>query len=614
MKQRQQSSTSYPVTFLMVDSSDHITGKTGLTPTVTVSKNGSAFGSPSGAVSEIGSGWYALAGNATDRATLGDLLIHATATGADPVDDRYCIVPWDPFNATSLGLSNLDAAVSTRSTYAGGDTSGVTTLLARIIGTLATGTHTPQTGDAFARLGAPAGASVSADVAAIKTDTGTTIPGRLPTALTAGGNIKADILAISGDTGAADGAESFFDGSGYIGLSNIIGTVMSVAGDVQGNVDGTVGGVTAPVTAGTVSDKTGYALTSAYDAAKTAATQTSVDDVPTNSELATALGTADDAVIAAIAALNNLSSAQVQSAATAALNAYDPPTNAEMEARTLVAASYFDPAADTVARVTLTDTVTTLTNMPAAAPTAAANADAVWDELLVGHAGVGSAGAALTAASAGGDPSVLADAVWDEALSGHVIVGSAGAGLAAAGSAGDPWSTTLPGAYTGNQAGAILDGIRDVTDAIDTSAVIVAASNDAGVLTVIQAVTFNVTVSGLTISATWAKLYWTLKESIYDDDDQAILQLVESNPGAGTDGLLYLDSAEIVLPITVADGTLTVNQAAGTVVIAVTDNATALLSAASELVWDIKTKDAAGATVQNTTGTASITRAITQTI
>ena len=44
----------------------------------------------------------------------------------------------------------------------------------------------PQTGDAFARLGAPAGASVSADVASIKTDTGTTIPGRLPTSLVSG--------------------------------------------------------------------------------------------------------------------------------------------------------------------------------------------------------------------------------------------------------------------------------------------------------------------------------------------------------------------------------------------------------------------------------------------
>ena len=81
-------------------------------------------------------------------------------------------------------------------------------------------------------------------------------------------------------------------------------------------------------------------LTSAYDAAKTAATQTSVDDLPTNSELATALASADDATLAAISGLNNLSSAQAQSAAAAALTAYDPPTNAEMVARTLLAADY----------------------------------------------------------------------------------------------------------------------------------------------------------------------------------------------------------------------------------------------------------------------------------
>jgi hypothetical protein len=81
-------------------------------------------------------------------------------------------------------------------------------------------------------------------------------------------------------------------------------------------------------------------LTVAYDAAKTAATQTSVNDLPTNAELATALAGADDTVLAAVAALNNLSSAQAQSAAAAALTAYDPPTNAEMVARTLLAADY----------------------------------------------------------------------------------------------------------------------------------------------------------------------------------------------------------------------------------------------------------------------------------
>lgn len=44
------------------------------------------------------------------------------------------------------------------------------------------------------------------------------------------------------------------------------------------------------------------------------ASQTSVDDVPTNAELATALAGADDDVLAAIAALNNLSQADVRTA------------------------------------------------------------------------------------------------------------------------------------------------------------------------------------------------------------------------------------------------------------------------------------------------------------
>ena len=104
MKLRKQASTSYPITFLMVDSADHITGKTGLTPVVTISKNGAAFEAPAGAVTEVGNGWYALAGDAADRDTLGDLLIHAAAAGADPVDDRYLVVPWDPFDTNSLGL------------------------------------------------------------------------------------------------------------------------------------------------------------------------------------------------------------------------------------------------------------------------------------------------------------------------------------------------------------------------------------------------------------------------------------------------------------------------------------------------------------------------------
>ena len=80
--------------------------------------------------------------------------------------------------------------------------------------------------------------------------------------------------------------------------------------------------------------------------------------------------------------LNNLSSADVNAACDTALADYDGPTNAEMEARTLVAANYFDPAADTVAHVTLVDTTTTNTDMRGTDSAATASALATHDGKL----------------------------------------------------------------------------------------------------------------------------------------------------------------------------------------------------------------------------------------
>lgn len=60
------------------------------------------------------------------------------------------------------------------------------------------------------------------------------------------------------------------------------------------------------------------------------------------------------------------------------------------------------------------------------------------------------------APSGGSTPAEIADAVWDELLAGHADAGSAGAALSAAGSAGDPWSTPLPGAYGAGTAGNII--------------------------------------------------------------------------------------------------------------------------------------------------------------
>ncbi len=102
-----QGSTTHACMFLLVSSTDHIAPVLAATPTVTISKDGGAFAVPVGAVTEVGSGWYKLAANATDRDTVGELVIHATATGADPTDAKYVVIPTDPYNATSGGIANV---------------------------------------------------------------------------------------------------------------------------------------------------------------------------------------------------------------------------------------------------------------------------------------------------------------------------------------------------------------------------------------------------------------------------------------------------------------------------------------------------------------------------
>lgn len=79
-------STPYNLMVLMIDATTHVYGKTGLTLTITLSKNAGAFLPITPAVTEKGSGWYNIALTATDTNTLGDLALHIEATGADPLD------------------------------------------------------------------------------------------------------------------------------------------------------------------------------------------------------------------------------------------------------------------------------------------------------------------------------------------------------------------------------------------------------------------------------------------------------------------------------------------------------------------------------------------------
>lgn len=75
---------------------------------------------------------------------------------------------------------------------------------------------------------------------------------------------------------------------------------------------------------------------------------------------------------------------------------------------------------------------------------------ALW---VVGRAGIENLDAAITSRPTA---AAAADAVWDEAIADHLTTGSTGAKLNAAASAGDPWATALPGGYASGTAGARL--------------------------------------------------------------------------------------------------------------------------------------------------------------
>jgi hypothetical protein len=223
----------------------------------------------------------------------------------------------------------------------------------------------PQTGDSFARLGAPAGASVSADVAAVKAETA---------------SIVADTNELQTDWANGGRLDLILD-----------------ARASQTSVD-------------TIDDLLDTEV---------AALTTELAKVPKSDGTAT---------------WNATALASIQSEANDALVAYDPPTKAELDAA-VANVSVDEIQATALADLFNTDSLTTY---------ASAVAGSVVKE-IADNAG----GAALTEAG-------IADAVWDELIAGHAGVGSTGAALSAAGSAGDPWSTALPGAYGAGTAGKII--------------------------------------------------------------------------------------------------------------------------------------------------------------
>lgn len=114
----------------------------------------------------------------------------------------------------------------------------INTLLSRIIGTLATGTHNPQSGDAYARLGAPAGASVSADIAENQTDLNTLLSRLVGTILSGNHNAQSgdSYPIVSSGTFGNEAIKTLLDAvAGY--LDTEIQSIIDALATAQNDLD-----------------------------------------------------------------------------------------------------------------------------------------------------------------------------------------------------------------------------------------------------------------------------------------------------------------------------------------------------------------------------------------
>jgi len=362
-----------------LDDADGKTAETGLTiaqSDIQISKAGGAFaqtsaGSPT--TTHDADGWYQCPLTTTDTNTVGLLSVQIAMSGALPVWEHFFVLPAVIYDWITAGAAPLSPTTAGRTLdvstggEAGVDWANVgspTTTVAlsgTTIGTLTTYTgNTPQTGDAYAIVNS--GTFGNAAIKGYVDDIGT-----------AGAGLTAIPWNAAWDAEVQSEVQDAIE-------VNQLDHLIAVAdpGSIVAN---------SSLWAALVSKSATPTYSSYVNTSDSLEAQR--DNVGTAGANLTA---ADDAVITAIGALNNIAATDVWAAGTR--------------------------------------TLTALPSIPANWLTAAGTATDFGAE--------------------------IAGAVWDLATSGHTTSGTFGAAMNAAGSAGDPWATALPGAYGSGTAGFIL--------------------------------------------------------------------------------------------------------------------------------------------------------------
>lgn len=318
-------STAKHVMVLMVDGTDHVTGKTGLTLTINASKDGGAFAAITPTVTERGAGWYDLALTSGNTDTLGDLALHITGAAADPADlvllveagatdadvssrmatFSYTTPPTvaairTEMDANSTKLANLDATISSRSTFAGGAVASVT---------------------------GNVGGSVASVTAAV----------------TVGGFSAGALTATAIATGALNGKGDWNIGKTGYTLTQAFPTNFS-------SMAITAGGA---VTAGTVSDKTGYSV-SAISAGVINATVAPNLDAAVSSRSTFAGGAVASVTAAVTVGAMNADTITAATIAAGAITSSEAPALANLDAAVstrLASAGYTAPDNSSIATI-----------------------------------------------------------------------------------------------------------------------------------------------------------------------------------------------------------------------------------------------------------------------
>ena len=324
------------------------------------------------------------------------------------------------------------------------------------------------------------------------------------------------------------------------------------------------------------------------------------------------------------ASWNATALAAINAEVDTALADYDAPTNAEMEARTLLAAAYFDPVVDTVAHVTLVDTTTTNTDMVAAAPTAAQNraemdsnstqlAAIVADtnELQTNQGNWVTADVSALALEATSQL-ILEDT--GTTLPAQIAGISAGSGLTAQETRDAMKLAPSAGAAA---AGSIDDLLADILEDTGTTlpgllAAELSSSSDSTTSGAITRTRGNTWTISATIGAItgYTSLWFTVKHSQDDADSDAILQ-IKLNSSGSDDDLIYVNGA------TASDSTLgaitVIDASTGAIIIAVDETVTDDMPAGA-FYYDVQVLNSGAVTTPDSgkfTITADVTRSVT---